>query len=156
MNPAPVVRTSHIEQSTRIKSASSLRRRPILRPICRPPPPLPSPSTFPLSAALNLRYLSLSGIHYRFYWGQSRPTDRPTEYSDGGNEADERERRDGRTESEWIMPATDADADGRASIPCRRRPPLCRAVPSRFLSSRSRQALRLSLAPLHDGSRPDL
>ena len=39
MNPAPVVRTSHIEQSTRIKSASSLRRAP------HPPPHLsPSPS----------------------------------------------------------------------------------------------------------------
>ena len=72
----------------------------------------PSSSTFPRlspSAALNLRYPSLSGIHYQFYWGQSRQTDRVQRWRQrsGGHD-------DVQTESEWIMP-------WRYSIPFRHR-----------------------------------
>ena len=150
----------NIDRGTRIKSACSLPHSAHHPPYLSPPSF--SPSTFPpplrLSLArslpLNLRYLSLSGIHYRFYWGQSRQTDRPTDRPRRTATAAatkrttrrSRWRSVGRPESEWIMPR-------RYSIPCRRRrrvAPLCRP----FLPGSS--APLPPDSPLRDGSRPDL
>ena len=145
----------NIDRGTRIKSACSLPPSAHHPPYLSPPSF--SPSTFPpplrLSLArslpLNLRYLSLSGIHYRFYWGQSRQTDRPTdrpteENSDsGGNEADDatkpvavgrsaRKRVDHATALFHSMPSPSSRCSVVQAVP----PRFQRSAPARLSSAR--------------------
>ena len=141
---------------------------PIIRSISSSPR---SPSAFPLAlrlpSAVNLRYPSLSGIHYRFYWGQSRQTDRVQRRTDGGNEAGGAGTpgHDGASERTSRMRVDHATALFHSGPPPpplrrrRRRRPLALlrcAAPARDLGSRAlRRPCRLS-SPRGDGSRPDL
>ena len=139
---------------------------PIIRSISSSPR---SPSAFPLAlrlpSAVNLRYPSLSGIHYRFYWGQSRQTDRVQRRTDGGNEAGGAGTpgHDGASERTSRMRVDHATALFHSGAPplrrVRRPRPLALlrcAAPARDLGSRAlRRPCRLS-SPRGDGSRPDL
>ena len=131
---------------------------PIIRSISSSPR---SPSAFPLASplpsAVNLRYPSLSGIHYRFYWGAIE-ADRPSTTTDGRTAATKR-RRSERTSRMRVDHATALFHSGAPPVRRRRRRPLtllrC-AAPARDLGSRAlRRPCRLS-SPRGDGSRPDL
>ena len=143
---------------------------PIIRSISSSPSiPSAFPLPLPLPSVVNLRYLSLSGIHYRFYWGQSRQTDRVQRRTDGGNETElgrqattgraDGGRTDGRAECEWIMPrrySTPGPLRSAASgVPVPLRCSAAPLQPETSVLAHSGAHARLS-SPRGDGSRPDL